>query len=55
MEYLIKCTEIYSDVYRVEAPSLDEAVEKLDDDIRTGAVAGPELCSDSFFEEVSHE
>lgn len=55
MTYFIKYTESYSDIYKVEADSFKEAVETLDDDIRSGSRTGPELCTDSFYSEVSHE
>lgn len=55
MEYYIKYTETYSDIYRVEADSLEKAIEKLDEEIRSGERIGPELCDESSYEEVSHE
>lgn len=55
MEFYIKYTETYSDIYRVEAASLNEAVDKLDEDIRNGCISGPNLCDESCYTEVSHE
>lgn len=52
-EYLIKYSESYSDIYRVEANTLSEAIEKLDNDIREGSRKGPDLCDGSSYEEVS--
>ena len=55
MTYYIKYTESYSDIYKVDADSFKEAVEKLDEDTRTGYRNGPELCDDSFYTEVRHD
>lgn len=53
--FYIKYTEVYSDTYSVDTDSYEEAVDILDDEILSGDREGPELCDDSYFEEVSHE
>lgn len=51
-EYKIRYTEVYSEVYSVNASSFEEGVKKLDADLREGAVEGPRYCTESSYEEV---
>ena len=54
-DYFIKYTESYSDIYKVRANTLLEAISRLDEEIRDGTRQGPELCDESSYEEVHHE
>ena len=52
MKYEITYTESYARTYLIEADSKDEAIEKLEEDIQEGRVAGPDNCYDSDYHVV---
>lgn len=52
-KYSIDYTEVYSKNYEVEANTLEEATEKLREDILVGETDGPDCCIDSYFEDVT--
>lgn len=52
MVYNIRYSEIFSQVYSVNAPDYDTAVSILDESLRSGAVEAPDEMNDSSFEET---
>ena len=53
--YSIKCTEIYSKTYEVEATSYEKAKDKLIDDIANGREKTPDECVNRTLEFIDVE
>lgn len=53
MKYNIVYSETYLDVYEVESSSLEEAIEKLQEDILEGNVEGPDICIGCEFKDIT--